>query len=52
MIDDDYKMIYWSIWAKRICKNVSTPTLKSFLERGNKKYKIGGADISYPAIDL
>jgi hypothetical protein len=38
--------------GKCTCKIVSTSTLKLAFERGNKKYKIGGAYISYLGIDV
>jgi hypothetical protein len=38
--------------GKGICKNVSTPTLKSVFKIGNKECEIGGADISYQGVDV
>jgi hypothetical protein len=48
-------MIMWIFGlygGKGTCKNISTPTLKSVLGRGNKEYEIGGANISYIGIDV
>jgi hypothetical protein len=52
MKDGDDKINSWTLWGKGICRNVSTPTLKSVFEKGNKKCVIGGADISYLGIDV
>jgi hypothetical protein len=38
--------------GKGICQNVSTPTLKSVFERGNKKCEIEGTNISSLGIDV
>jgi hypothetical protein len=48
--------LWWSkasgMEGKCTCKNVSTSTLKSVFEIGNKKCEIGGATMSYLKIDV
>jgi hypothetical protein len=48
----DNEMNSWTLWGKCTCKIVSTSTLKSVFERGNKECEIGGAYMSYIGIDV
>jgi hypothetical protein len=52
MEDDDGEMSFWIYGVKGTYKNVSTSTLKSVFEKGNKECVIRDAYISYLEIDV